>query len=347
LPDRQDNGSNPPQPLNHLTQEDDKQMEPEQVVSQQAIGAAALQLDALPRLETAAQPSTAAISPKKRPARRIKPVSVDLDLLQSVAERFGVKVRSGKGHGYDQALLELLLRLELQAIGRGIEQGDREATDQTLQTLAHQAKTLAWLTRRVEQLEAQLQQQQEQSQGATRDNHDSLLTQLELLQAENHSLEEELQLTRSRLEGIQQFLSGSQTKAPAIGGSDSQNRMPQTQPATRADSQASHTPTKTRVTHEDQKTKDLTALDSDALRALHAIFDFNDHTATSHGDQWAISFPVMKDLLKQVGKASQPKIDAVLRTNSDVIRDHHQKHGLGDRHNRTHQGRSISEVIRM
>jgi hypothetical protein len=47
-------------------------------------------------------------------------------------------------------------------------------------------------------------------------------------------------------------------------------------------------------------------LDPDALRALHAILDFNDHSATSHGDRWAISFPAMKELLKQVGKATQP-----------------------------------------
>jgi hypothetical protein len=195
-------------------------------------------------------------------------------------------------------------------------------------------------------LEAQLaQQQQEQTQGAVRDNYDSLLTQLELLQADKHRLEEELLLTRSRLDGIQQFLSGSETKASAIEVNAPKSQVPQIQPATSGTSPLP-TPSKTRVTS-DQKTKELTALDPDALRALHAILDFNDHTATSHGDRWAISFPVMKDLLKQVGKASQPKIDAVLRANHGVIREHHQKHGLGDRHNRAHQGRSISEVIKI
>jgi hypothetical protein len=43
------------------------------------------------------------------------------------------------------------------------------------------------------------------------------------------------------------------------------------------------------------------------------------HTATSHGDRWAISFPAMKELLKQVDKATQPKIEAVLRANGEMI----------------------------
>jgi hypothetical protein len=55
----------------------------------------------------------------------------------------------------------------------------------------------------------------------------------------------------------------------------------------------------------------------------------------------------MKDLLKQLGKATQPKIEAVLRSNSDLIQAHHRQHGLGERHNRVHQGHSISEVIRL
>jgi Telomere resolvase len=336
-----------PQPLDNFTQEDDKPMAAEPALSHQALLAIALQLDALPNLKTSAHPSTAAIPSRKRPARRIKPVSVDLDLLESVAIRFGVEMSSGGGLGYDQALLELLLHLEHRAIRlEQKEEEDRGKTDHSLQTLADQAKTLAWLTRRVEQLETQLEQQnQQQTQGAIQDNHDSLLTQLQLLQAENHRLEEELQLTRSRLNGIQQFLAGSETKASAIGVNDSESQAPQSQPAISVASPLP-TPRKTRVTP-DQKTKDLTALDPDALRALHAIFDYNDHTATSHGDRWAISFPVMKDLLKQIGKASQPKVDAVLRANSGVIREHHQKHGLGDRHNRAHQGESISDVIRM
>jgi len=55
----------------------------------------------------------------------------------------------------------------------------------------------------------------------------------------------------------------------------------------------------------------------------------------------------MKDLLKQLGKATQPKIEAVLRAKSEAIDHHHRHHGLGQRHNRVHQGHSISEMIKL
>ncbi len=88
-------------------------------------------------------------------------------------------------------------------------------------------------------------------------------------------------------------------------------------------------------------------LDPDVLRALHAILQYNDHAATSHAERWTISIPVMKDLLKQLGKATQPKIEAVLKAKRGVIEEHHRLHGLGERHNRVHKGRSVSEVIKL
>ena len=55
----------------------------------------------------------------------------------------------------------------------------------------------------------------------------------------------------------------------------------------------------------------------------------------------------MKDLLKQVGKATQPKIEAVLKAKSETVHQHHREHGLGERHNRVHNGRSVSEIIKL
>ncbi len=86
-------------------------------------------------------------------------------------------------------------------------------------------------------------------------------------------------------------------------------------------------------------------LDPDVVRALQAILDYNEYEATDHQQRWAISIPVMKDLLKQLGKATQPKIEAVLRAKSEAIEQHHRLHGLGQRHNRVHKGHSISEII--
>jgi chromosome segregation ATPase len=264
-------------------------------------------------------------------------------LLKSVAGRFDVDVRSGKGLGYDHALLELLLLLEHRAIAT---QGSRESAANQ-QIVADQAKTLAWLTGRVEQLEAQLQQQQldkDKKPETIGDGQENLLTQLDQLQAENHRLNEELQQTRSRLDGIQRFLSDAETKGGAIhDGGEKKTQIPQTETPVKEATQSPRA-IENRATA-NQATKAQAAIDPDALRALHAVIDYNDYTATSHADRWAISIPVMKDLLKQLGKATQPKIEAVLRANVETIQQHHQKYGLGDRHNRIHQGHSISEVI--
>jgi hypothetical protein len=344
----QEDGSalNGSQPLNNLVEQEDTRMEEEQEVSQLAIENAAIELAALPKLEMKEQRLEQAKASRKRPTRRlIKQVSVDLDLLKSVAGRFGVDVRSGKGLGYDHALLELLLLLEHRAIGTE----ETRETPAHQQTVADQAKTLAWLTSRVEQLENQLQQQQldqDMKQGVMGETQNITQTQLELLQAENHRLNEELQHTLSRLEGIQRFLSGDQIKGGAIEENDSTKKQePQIQLPNKVTTQ-SPTPIKNKAIS-DPATKTQIAVDPDALRALQAILHYNDHTATTHADRWAISFPVMKDLLKQLGKATQPKIDAVLRANVETIQQHHQKYGLGDRHNRAHQGHSISEVIRL
>jgi Telomere resolvase len=333
------------QPLDNLAEKEDTDMEEEQEVSQLAIDSATSELAALPRLEIKEQQRSAEPSAsRKRPARpRLKPVSVDLDLLKSVAGRFDVDVRSGKGLGYDHALLELLLLLEHRAIAT---QGSGESAANQ-QIVADQAKTLAWLTGRVEQLEAQLQQQQldkDKKPETIGDGQENLLTQLDQLQAENHRLNEELQQTRSRLDGIQRFLSDAETKGGAIhDGGEKKTQIPQTETPVKEATQSPRA-IENRATA-NQATKAQAAIDPDALRALHAVIDYNDYTATSHADRWAISIPVMKDLLKQLGKATQPKIEAVLRANVETIQQHHQKYGLGDRHNRIHQGHSISEVI--
>jgi hypothetical protein len=340
------NALNSSQPLDNLVEQEDTRMEEEQEVSQLAIDNAAIELAALPKLEMKEQRLEQAKASRKRPTRRlIKQVSVDLDLLKSVAGRFGVEVRSSKGLGYDHTLLELLLLLE----HRAIAMEEKQETPAHQQTVADQAKTLAWLTTRVEQLEAQLQLQLQQldkdmKQGVMGETQNDLQTQLQHLQAENHRLNEELQHTLSRLEGVQRFLSGDQPKGGAIENIGSTKKHePQIQLPTKVTTQ-SPTPIKTRAIS-DPVTKTQIAVDPDALRALQAILDYNDHTATTHADRWAISFPVMKDLLKQLGKATQPKIEAVLRANVESIQQHHQKYGLGDRHNRVHQGHSISEVI--
>ena len=166
------------------------------------------------------------------------------------------------------------------------------------------------------------------------------------LHDENNRLKTELLQTQSRLEGIQRFLNGRaiEMTKPERGATAAIEKTP---PADAIKTQAAATtalPTPHKVSVAGSPQADL---DPDVLRALQAILDYNEYEATSHQQRWAISIPVMKDLLKQLGKATQPKIEAVLRAKSEAIDQHHRHHGLGQRHNRVHNGRSISEIIQL
>lgn len=88
-------------------------------------------------------------------------------------------------------------------------------------------------------------------------------------------------------------------------------------------------------------------LDSDANRALEAIMEYNNQPGRSLDEKWAISYPVMKDLLTQVGSSTQSKIRAVFEARRGEIERHHRQHDLGERHNRKHSGESISNFIQL
>jgi len=253
-------------------------------------------------------------------------------------------------------LAELLLLLEhnatLAVSAKQRETGDEspstESTAPVSQTVADQAKTLAWLTGRVEALEAEISQLQQEKQGAIAANlsqeNEQSQQEINQLHDENNRLKSELLQTQSRLEGIQRFLNEG-----AIEKTTQEKRTEEAiEKTTPADAIKTHSaspmalPTPQRVS---TAVSSQAELDPDVLRALQAILDYNEYEATSHQQRWAISIPVMKDLLKQLGKATQPKIEAVLRAKSEAIDHHHRHHGLGQRHNRVHQGHSISEII--
>ncbi|NJR51490.1 MAG: hypothetical protein HC780_19830 [Leptolyngbyaceae cyanobacterium CSU_1_3] len=325
-------------------------MDTTQEVSKQVIESVYEALEALPEIEKKEQPEDSVVSKRRQP-RRVKPVAVDLELLKTVASRFDIEIRSGKGQGYDHALAELLLLLEQKAIAPDEPPQAIEPTAPTSQTVADQAKTLAWLTGRVEALEAEIAQLQQEKQGAITTNlslekEEQSQQEINQLHDENKRLKTELLQTQSRLEGIQRFLNGG-----AIEITTQEKRTEEaiaiTTPADAIEKQAA-SPTALPIPQKVAVAVSYQAdLDPDVLRALQTILDYNEYEATSHQQRWAISIPVMKDLLKQLGKATQPKIEAGLRAKSETIDEHHRHHGLGQRHNRVHNGRSISDVIKL
>jgi hypothetical protein len=68
-------------------------------------------LEALPVVAREAQVIDDSQGANRQRTRRMKAVSVDLDLLKGAAGQLGIEIRRGKGKGYDLALSEILLRL--------------------------------------------------------------------------------------------------------------------------------------------------------------------------------------------------------------------------------------------
>ena len=74
---------------------------------------------------------------------------------------------------------------------------------------------------------------------------------------------------------------------------------------------------------------------------IDAILAYNDTPGLSHTDKWGISFPVVKELGKPIGATYQKAIKQVFEDRQAEIEAHHQRHGLGSRHN---QGKDLSRL---
>ena len=74
---------------------------------------------------------------------------------------------------------------------------------------------------------------------------------------------------------------------------------------------------------------------------IDAILAYNNTPGLSHTDKWGISFPVVKELGKPMGATYQKAIKQVFEDRQAEIEAHHQRHGLGSRHNR---GKDLSQL---
>ena len=203
-----------------------------------------------------------------------------------------------------------------------------------ISAVEHQARTLSWLTGEVESLREQLaelrrerDELKERFEGAIADSA------AEELRAENEALRRERDWAMAKLEVFRGALNdNSPASIPTVVVAPVEIApLPK---------QAKQTVKKT---EEKSPTDDSKSVPE---RALEAIMAYNDRQE-NHADKWVISFPVMKDLCKQLGAATQGKINEVLQMHSSEIDQHHRAHGLSERHNRVHQGASISAFIRL
>jgi hypothetical protein len=81
-------------------------------------------------------------------------------------------------------------------------------------------------------------------------------------------------------------------------------------------------------------------------QAIDLIMAWNDDPAHDFNDKWFISVPVILGLIRGSGySASQGRVQAVMANRKEEIDHHHQKHGLGQRHNSRHQQPITEDIV--
>ena len=287
---------------------------------------------------------------KLRPRR--KSLSVDADLLRTVAAKYGIEIR-GKGGtvglSYEAALAELLSRLaEAEDEGQsrsGLPSHGALSTTPPKPTtpsaanlaiaLADQARTLAWLTTRLERLEQEV--------GTLRQARDAAIAQLnqakqspelEQLQQENQQLQHERDEATGKLQAFRHLLMGDPLGQPIQESSQIASPLPaasQSPPPMRLETPSELAPKAPR-----KRLSEVQALQNIRL-AVQAIMNFNNQGDRSFPEKWYISFPVVQTLLRANGlSANQNLVGTVFEEMRQALEQHHDHHNLGSRHNRRH-----------
>ena len=294
-------------------------------------------IETSPRLEA---------KPKVR--HRRKTLSVDPDLLRTVAAAFDIEIRGrggANGLSYEAALGQILEHL---AQGHSQPTPQPPQDDGAISAIKDQAKTLAWLTGRMEVLEQQVEKlQQERDEAIHQVNQAADSAQLEQLQLENQRLREERDEATSKLQAFRQLLLGSGVHQEQHKG-EGENSQPPQSPSTPLSTQPSSTdppeppkPSRKRISEED-------AL-GHVRRAVQAIMVFNDQEGRAFDDKWYISFPVVQTLLRANGlSANQKNVSVVFEEMKEELEEHHDKHNIGSRHNRRHPNvGKIKDLVRL
>ncbi len=264
-----------------------------------------------------------------QPRHRTKKLLVDCDQLKSVAQKFGICVHGGRGQGYELALAQLLAQLETkEAIASPPLTTEPplaipEPAHVITQTVADQARTLAWLTGRIEALETEVTQLRQERDVAIAQVQQlpSPDPELEQLKLDYTNLAEQLATAEAKLQGFRQLLDGDQTPAPvAVAISPS--------PAT-----AVATPTPLAVTSKPRRSggaKDR------ANRIFTAIQQWNQ----AHPEQ---TFAVNADILEKAFGINRKAAKEFVAENSPAIAEHHSTVGVDNE--RTHnRGKDVSQL---
>ncbi len=293
-------------------------------------------------------------SPKPKPKvrHRRKSLTVDANLLRTVAAALGIEIRGKGGAGglsYEAALGQILEQMALEQSPSRPQITPQPPQDEgTITAIKDQAKTLAWLTGRMEILEQQVEKlQQERDEAIAQVKQAGGSTQVEQLQLENGRLRQERDEANSKLQAFRQLLIGSPSHQEAYPTEEKNNKQllssstPLSTQPTPADASQTPKPPRKRIPEGD-------ALEH-IRRAVQAIMSLNDQEGRAFDDKWYISFPVVQTLLRAHGlSAHQKNVATVFEELKDELEHHHDKHAIGSRHNRRHPNiAKIAESINL
>lgn len=275
---------------------------------------------------------TAASTTEKRhkPKRRLKQLSVDCEQLRRVAHKFGIDVLGGKGQGYEQAIAQLLTRLE------NVNTSPPTPNPDITAAMAAQARTLDWLTREVDTLRQQvasLQAERDQAVSQTAQPH-PLQQEFEQIQAENNRL----RLVEQKFEHLKKtFLNGAEEEQAvplktAVSSPSDQSLETVSQPAAPRKKQSAKPATQPATDSQavpDDKQESIRQMIRSIVRA---IMHFN-HQQSYKVDKIRIGFDPVKALATHYGVNNQQRIKEVFVELADELQHHHQTHQLSPRHN--------------
>jgi hypothetical protein len=291
--------------------------------------------------------------PKSKLRHRRKMLSVDAALLRTAAATCGIEIRGKGGTGslsYEAALTQLLSQIAQGQTASPVQSPTPPAEDErAIVALTDQAKTLAWLTGRLEALEQQVEAlKQERDQAIAQANAQVADSELEQLYQENDQLRRERDQAMAKLQAFKQLLveTGAQEEqevAPAnqLTSSTLAPKPQIGQPTPQPSSTLVQTPSDTIPANPTPKSVRKRIPEDDALQhiraAVRAIMHFNDQQAETFDDRWYISFPVVQTLLRANGlSANQKNVATVFEELQPEMDEHHDKHAIGSRHNRRH-----------
>ena len=293
------------------------EFEPEYTPEQKAIEVVGVEIMATAKVDTVETVETA-IAPKNEPHSRKSRASVPTGLMSELKELAEKKLNaSGSNAEVLASIIQFLKDDVTPTIAASVESF---------------GSTFQWFTNEIERLRAENQQlskerdqARDQARGTAQDSNE-----LEGLKAENERLSAEL----AQFQQFKQMLVGGTSQPGAIAPS------PSYQPVQPRQAAVVGKPSQKRIRNEEEA---LGRIDE----AISLIMAWNDDPIRQFGQKWYIGVPALLSIFRDNSySVSQGRIVQSLANKRDAIEQHHEKHGLGQRHNVRHDS-PISDDIAM